>query len=165
MRANETLWAGYALVGADHRAWYSGDTGFHSDLTRIGERLGPFDITLIDSGQYDPNWPDTHLGPELAVEANREVRGKAMMPVHWGLLKLANHVWTEPVERVLAAAHCRGVNVLTPRPGESIEPTRTPTTPRWWPQKPWQSAERQPVIATRNGVSSDRVQIAPCERN
>jgi hypothetical protein len=47
-----------------------------------------------------------------------------MIPVHWALLKLANHPWTEPVERVLIAARRRGVDVLTPRPGESVEPTR-----------------------------------------
>lgn len=77
-QANKTLWAGYAIAGAQHRAWYSGDTGLHEDLARIGERHGPFDITMIESGQYDAGWPDTHLGPELAIEADfaRFVSGK-----------------------------------------------------------------------------------------
>ena len=120
-----TLWAGYASLGAQHRAWYSGDTGFHSALEEIGRRFGPFDVTLIEAWQYDADWPDWHLGPEQAVEAHRLVRGKRMIPVHWGLLKLAHHSWTEPVERVLVAAKCRNVDVLVPRPGESIEPTRS----------------------------------------
>ena len=118
-----TLWAGYALLGVQHRAWYSGDTGFHSALKEIGRRFGPFDVTLIEAGQYDADWPDWHLGPEQAVEAHRLVRGKRMIPVHWGLLKQAHHSWTEPVERVLAAAKCHNVDVLVPRPGESIEPS------------------------------------------
>ena len=103
-QSDDTLWAGYALLGAQHRAWYSGDTGFHSALEEIGRRFGPFDVTLIEAGQYDKDWPDWHLGPEQPVEAHRLVRGKRMIPVHWGLLKLAHHSWTEPVERVLAAA-------------------------------------------------------------
>lgn len=161
-QANKTLWAGYAIVGAQHRAWYSGDTGFHDDLARIGERHGPFDVTMIESGQYDAGWPDTHLGPELAVEAHRLVRGKAMIPVHWALIKLANHAWTEPVERVLVAARCRGVKVLVPRPGESIEPTQSPRPPRWWPRMVWQSAGERPVTATKNGEPGDRVALTPC---
>jgi L-ascorbate metabolism protein UlaG (beta-lactamase superfamily) len=129
---DKTLWAGYAIVGAKHRVWYSGDTGFHEGLASIGKRLGPFDVTLIDSGQYDINWPDTHLGPELAVEAHRRVRGGVMIPVHWGLLKLAEHAWTEPVERVLKAASSHGVQVWVPRPGQSIEPTQGIRSTRWW---------------------------------
>ena len=136
LQRDSTLWAGYALLGAQHRAWYSGDTGFHSALEEIGRRLGPFDVTLIEAGQYDADWPDWHLGPEQAVEAHRLVRGKRMIPVHWGLLKLAHHSWTEPVERVLAAAKCRNVDVLVPRPGESIEPTRSSSRVQWWPDDP-----------------------------
>jgi L-ascorbate metabolism protein UlaG (beta-lactamase superfamily) len=161
-KSDKTLWAGYAIVGAQHRAWYSGDTGFHADLARIGRRLGPFDVTLIEAGQYDADWPDTHLGPELAVEAHRLVRGKAMIPVHWALLKLANHPWTEPAERVLVAARCRGVHVLTPRPGESVEPGQAPTTAPWWPRMPWRSASEQPIVATKNGDASERVDFGPC---
>jgi L-ascorbate metabolism protein UlaG (beta-lactamase superfamily) len=87
-QSDGTLWAGYALLGAQHRVWYSGDTGFHSALEEIGQRFGPFDVTLVEAGQYDADWPDWHLGPEQAVEAHRLVRGKRMIPVHWGLLKL-----------------------------------------------------------------------------
>jgi L-ascorbate metabolism protein UlaG (beta-lactamase superfamily) len=158
-QSDGTLWAGYALLGAQHRAWYSGDTGFHSALEEIGRRFGPFDVTLIEAGQYDRDWPDWHLGPEQAVEAHRLVRGKRMIPVHWGLLKLAHHGWTEPVERVLAAAQCRGVDVLVPRPGESIEPTRASSTVRWWPQIPWLSARETPIVATRDGVASQRFEV------
>lgn len=163
-KTNRTLWAGYALIGAKHRAWYSGDTGFHDDLPKIGERLGPFDVTLVEAGQYDALWPDTHLGPELAVEAHRLVRGKAMIPVHWGLIKQAEHTWTEPAERVLAAARCYGVKVLVPHPGESIEPTQIAVIKPWWPSLPWKAASEQAVVATRNGAPSDRVAIGLCTR-
>jgi L-ascorbate metabolism protein UlaG (beta-lactamase superfamily) len=158
-----TLWAGYALLGPQHRVWYSGDTGFHSQLAEIGRRFGPFDVTLIEAGQYDKDWPDWHLGPEQAVEAHRLVRGKRMIPVHWGLLKLAHHGWTEPVERVFAAAKCRNVDVLVPRPGESIEPTRSSSSVRWWPEIPWRSAYETPIVATRDGVASQRFEVLPCD--
>ena len=129
---DQTLWAGYAIVGAQHRVWYSGDTGFHREFASIGQRLGPFDVALVDAGQYDANWPDTHLGPELAVEAAREVRSTSMIPVHWGLLKLAEHPWTEPPERVLRAARNLPLEVFVPRPGESVEPSRHRPSLPWW---------------------------------
>ena len=162
-QSDGTLWAGYALLGAQHRVWYSGDTGFHSALEEIGRRFGPFDVTLIEAGQYDADWPDWHLGPEQAVEAHRLVRGKRMIPVHWGLLKLAHHSWTEPVERVLAAARCSDVDVLVPRPGESIEPTRSLSRVRWWPEVPWLSAHETPIVATRSGVASQRHAVSACD--
>jgi L-ascorbate metabolism protein UlaG (beta-lactamase superfamily) len=159
------LWAGYALIGEQHRVWYSGDTGFHAALADIGRKLGPFDVTLIESGQYDAAWPDWHLGPEQAVEANRLVGGKKMIPVHWGLIQLAHHSWTEPVERVLLAAKCRGVTVITPRPGESVEPTMDIAVERWWPRTAWQTADQAPIIATRDGNGSNRYSPEPCLTN
>jgi L-ascorbate metabolism protein UlaG (beta-lactamase superfamily) len=161
-RSDQRLWAGYAFIGTQHRVWYSGDTGFHAALAEIGTRLGPFDATLIESGQYDAAWPDWHLGPEQAVEANRLVGGKKMIPVHWGLIRLANHSWTEPAERVLVAASCRGVSVIIPRPGESVEPTTDAPLTRWWPKTDWRSATQKPIIATRDGVGADRYPVEPC---
>jgi len=46
-----------------------------------------------------------------------------MSPVHWGLFALASHAWTEPIERVLVAARKTGAVVISPRPGQSVEPT------------------------------------------
>ncbi|MBC8772208.1 MBL fold metallo-hydrolase [Stenotrophomonas maltophilia] len=161
-QGNATLWSGYALLGPQHRAWYSGDTGYHDDLSEIGRRYGPFDITLIEAGQYDADWPDWHLGPEQAVDAHRAVGGKVMLPVHWGLLKLAHHTWTEPVERVLAAAHCRGVTVATPRPGEPVEPAALSAQTPWWPTTPWQTASEQPIVSTLAGEPAKRRSPARC---
>lgn len=53
------------------------------------------------------------LGPEQAVRAHLDVRGKTMVPVHWGTFNLAKHAWTEPVERILVAAEQEGVTVFT----------------------------------------------------
>lgn len=77
--SNKTFWSGYAMVGSKHRAWYSGDTGYLPEFAEIGKRLAPFDVTLIESGQYNPAWPDNHLGPEEAVRTHKLVGGKVMM--------------------------------------------------------------------------------------
>ncbi len=110
-----TLWAGYALVGPSHRAYYSGDSGLFPALREIGTKFGPFDVTMIEVGQYSKAWPDWHMGPEQAVEAHQLVHGRLFIPVHWGLLQLASHGWTEPAERALARpAARRGRHRLPP---------------------------------------------------
>jgi L-ascorbate metabolism protein UlaG (beta-lactamase superfamily) len=143
------LWAGFAFIGAGHRVYYSGDTGLFPALREIGQRLGPFELTLIEVGQYGPAWPDWHLGPEQAVLAHQWVRGGVMLPVHWGTFSLAYHGWTEPPERVLAAARAAGVTVALPKPGESFEPASPPPVARWWPNLPWKTARQAPIVATQ----------------
>ncbi len=143
------LWAGYAMVGPKHRVFFSGDTGMFPAMKEIGERLGPFDATMIETGQYHAAWPDWHIGPERAVEAHQLVRGRVMLPVHWALLTLAYHGWTEPVQRVLATAEMLGVRVITPRPGQSVEPDSSLPPERWWPAEvPWQTAAESPLVST-----------------
>jgi L-ascorbate metabolism protein UlaG (beta-lactamase superfamily) len=144
---DETLWAGWAFLGPRHRAFFSGDTAMFPGFAEIGERLGPFDLTMMEVGAYNPNWADVHMGPEQAVEAHRMVRGRILLPVHWGTFNLATHSWIEPIERTLAAADLAQVPVLSPRPGESLEPARVPDRERiaWWPQVPWQTADEVPV--------------------
>ena len=142
------LWGGFALLGERHRAYYSGDTGLFPALRQIGEKLGPFDITMIETGQYHRTWPDWHSGPEQAVRAHQLVRGRVMLPVHWALLGLAMHGWTEPVERSLVAAHAGQVRLATPRPGQPFEPEIASPSERWWPDVPWETAAQHPIIST-----------------
>lgn len=144
-----TLWAGYALVGPEHRVYYSGDTGLFPAMKDIGARLGPFDLTMIEVGQYHSAWPDWHIGPEQAVLAHGLVRGRVLLPVHWGLFTLAVHGWTEPIERVLAAARASGATVVTPRPGQGIEPSNPGTPERWWPELPWRTGAQDPIISSQ----------------
>lgn len=145
---NTKLWAGFALVGNKHRVYYSGDTGLFPAMKQIGEKLGPFDLTMIEVGQYNRSWPDWHIGPEQAVKAHRWVRGRVMLPVHWGLFVLAAHSWTEPVERVSKEAERMKVTIATPRPGQSFEPVKPPQE-KWWPHVAWQTAQEHPIQSTQ----------------
>lgn len=146
---NSTLWAGWALAGPEHRVFYSGDTALHPEFADIGARLGPFDLTLMETGAYSPLWRDVHLGPEQAVIAHQLVRGRTLLPVHWGLFDLANHSWTEPIQRVRAAAQKEGVVLAIPRPGGWVEPTGEPFVDVWWDASvPWATAEAEPVWST-----------------
>jgi len=153
---DQTLWSGWVIQGPEHRVYYSGDTAMLPELADIGERLGPFDASLIETGAYNSLWSDVHMGPEQAIVAHELVRGGLFIPVHWGTFDLSVHNWTEPVERVLVAAELAGVPVSVPRPGQSIEPGTPPVLTRWWPDVPWQTASETPVISTGLSVTLEQ---------
>jgi L-ascorbate metabolism protein UlaG (beta-lactamase superfamily) len=129
---NRTLWASWSIIGPTHRVFHSGDTGPFDEFAENGRRYGPFDVALIKIGAYGDTWPDIHLTPEQAVRACTLVQGRLLFPIHWGTFNLAFHEWSEPAERVLAAATAAGVPLVMPRPGESVEPASPPAVDPWW---------------------------------
>lgn len=99
----------------------------------MGQKHGPFDLTLIKIGACDKTWPDIHLSPEEAVQAHQDLGGGGLLlPVHWGTFNLAFHAWNDPAERVVAAARKSGAALAVPRPGEWVEPSRPPPVETWW---------------------------------
>lgn len=115
-----TLWTGWVVIGSKNRLYTSGDGGYGPHFKQIGEKYGPFDITLIEGGQYDNRWSMIHMMPEESIQAHLDVRGKNMMLIHWGAFTLAYHGWTDPVERGLRVAKEREVQLITPKIGEIV---------------------------------------------
>ena len=128
---NHTLWASWSVAGPTHRIFHSGDTGPFPGFADIGAAHGPFDLTFIKIGAYGETWPDIHLTPEQAVDAHASLRGKMLLPIHWGTFNLAFHSWDEPAERVVTAARA-GTQLVVPRPGESVEPATARPVDPWW---------------------------------
>lgn len=133
---NGTQWAGWAIVGNQHRVFFTGDTGYFDEFAEIGERLGPFDASLVETGAYDELWPNIHLGPENALRVHRDLRAKVLMPVHWGTFNLAFHAWSEPIERLQSLARPEKVKLAQPYPGESFELSKGLPSSRWWKPSP-----------------------------
>ncbi len=130
---NETLWASWVVKGPSHRFFFSGDSGYTAQFRAIGEKHGPFDLTLIKIGASDPAWSEIHMTPEEAVQTHRDVKGRVLLPVHWATFNLGFHAWREPPDRALVAAKKSGVTIVIPKPGEFVEPGG-PTTEQevWW---------------------------------
>ncbi|EEA04165.1 conserved hypothetical protein [Burkholderia sp. H160] len=129
---NRTLWASWVIVDNDLRVFFSGDTGYFDGFSTIGERLGPFDVTLVETGAYDPMWPYVHMQPEETVQAHIDLRGRWLVPIHNGTFDLAMHRWQEPFERVTGLALARGVALSTPRMGERLDLNAVHRGERWW---------------------------------
>ncbi len=127
----ETLWASFALNGPQHRVYYGADSGEWYGFREIGERFGPFDLTMLEIGASNPLWRDIHMGPEGAIRSFRALGGHGLfMPIHWGLFDLALHPWQEPIETISAA---EDLKLWSPTPGEPTEVVfGEEVRPEWW---------------------------------
>jgi L-ascorbate metabolism protein UlaG (beta-lactamase superfamily) len=129
---NTTLWSSWVLKTAKHQLFFSGDTGLTEEFRTIRERLGPFDLVMLEIGAWHPAWGDIHLGPENALKAFEMLGGGTLLPVHWGTFDLGLHPWDEPAEQLLQLAQPRGARVLTPLLGRPFEPTQLDGPTPWW---------------------------------
>ena len=129
---NQTLWASWVIEAPELRVFFSGDSGYFDGFKQIGEKYGPFDVTMIETGAYDKLWPDVHMQPEQTLQAHLDLQGKWLMPVHNGTFDLGLHVWHEPFDRITALAAKRGVNLTTPQMGEAVDLKQPQRGEKWW---------------------------------
>ena len=127
----QTLWASFVLRGPEHNVYYGADSGEWDGFQEIGERFGPFDLTMLEIGAFDPLWSDIHMGPEGAVRSFRALGSRGLlMPIHWGLFDLALHPWTGPIESVFAEKYLK---LWSPTPGVPSEVVRErELRSTWW---------------------------------
>jgi L-ascorbate metabolism protein UlaG (beta-lactamase superfamily) len=131
---DKTLWASWVIATDELKVFFSGDTGYHAGFKTIGERFGPFDVTLMETGAYNPQWADVHMQPEQTLQAHLDLKGRWLMPVHNGTFDLAMHAWDEPFERIQALAAARQVPLATPEMGERLSLKTPHAGTAWWAQ-------------------------------
>ncbi len=105
--------------------------GLTREYVEIKEKLGPFDLIMLEVGAWHPAWGDIHLGPENALQAHALLGGGAFLPVHWGTFNLAIHAWDEPPETLVKLAPTNAPLVM-PRLGQPIEPGHVQSVDPWW---------------------------------
>lgn len=129
---NSTQWCSYVIKSNTSSLYYSGDSGYGIHFKEIGDKYGPFDYTFLECGQYNEQWSQIHMMPEEVVQANTDLQGKQVIPIHWGAFTLALHTWTNPIERLIAEASQKQTIILTPKIGESIIQGNHTGYTSWW---------------------------------
>ncbi|MBK6827194.1 MAG: MBL fold metallo-hydrolase [Chitinophagaceae bacterium] len=132
LKRGQSLWSSFILQSKQHSVYLGGDSGYDTHFKEIGDRYGPFDLAILEAGQYNVMWPLIHMMPEQTVQAALDLRAKALLPVHWGKFRLSTHPWNEPVKRVLLHAGEAGLPVHTPRIGELLQLNGEIQTGNWW---------------------------------
>lgn len=129
---NKTLWSSFILRTGEYNMYIGGDSGYDTHFKEIGEKFGPFDIAMLEAGQYGAEWPYIHMLPEEAVQASVDLQAKVLLPVHWAKFALSMHPWDEPVKRVITKATELNVKVTTPMIGEPVILNHAYPSTQWW---------------------------------
>lgn len=129
---DRTLWASWVLQSGGQRLFYSGDSGYFPGFKQIGERLGGFDIALMENGAYDAYWPSVHMTPEETLKAFKDLKAKVLYVVHNSTFDLAFHTWRDPLDRVSDLALRDGVALATPEIGEVLTIGQPRSNVLWW---------------------------------
>ena len=123
------------IKGPKHNIFFGADSGWFDGFHDIGEAYGPFDLTMLEIGASNKLWEDIHMGPYKAADAHLALKGKVMMPIHWGTFNLAMHAWYEPIETLLGYAAEKQIELFVPSPGKPTEFTGEAYNSEWW--KEW----------------------------
>ena len=142
LSGDNTLWGSWVLEFNEHKIFFSGDSGYSDEYAKIGERYGPFDIAIIEAGQYNEAWSSIHMFPEQSVQASIDLEASTILLIHNTKYVLSLHKWNAPLERVTAAGELLNQTVSTPYIGESFVLGGENPDYRWWrdveiPSPPW----------------------------
>jgi L-ascorbate metabolism protein UlaG (beta-lactamase superfamily) len=120
LERSTTLWASWIIKGVKDNIYFSGDSGYDKHFKEIGDKYGPFDISLMECGQYHQDWKAIHMFPEETAQASVDLKSKLVLPMHWAGFTLSLHDWTDPIERVIKKSKELNLNITTPKIGQSI---------------------------------------------
>jgi L-ascorbate metabolism protein UlaG (beta-lactamase superfamily) len=129
---NKTLWSSYVIQAGSYRLFYGGDGGYGPHFKQIGQQYGPFDLALLECGQYSPNWPWTHLVLGQSAQAAVDLQARLLQPIHWAKFEESDHPWNEPIKTLLPAAEKLGMPLNVPRIGEPYTLGTPPKQKIWW---------------------------------
>ena len=129
---NQSLWLSFVLQTPTKKIFLGGDGGYDNHFKKIGEQFGPFDLAIIECGQYDKNWKYIHLMPEEVLQVARDLRTSRLLPVHWSKFSLANHNWDEPITKLRTLNHNENIRLCTPMIGEKMDLNAEKTFTEWW---------------------------------
>ncbi len=131
-KRGQTLWSSFVLELPHYKFYLGGDSGYDTHFAEIGEKYGPFDLAILECGQYNQNWPYIHMMPEQTAQAALDLGAKVLLPVHWGKFTLALHPWYEPIERVSKRAQELGLQLVTPMIGQPWDMGEKLPDKPWW---------------------------------
>lgn len=130
---NKALWMSYVLQTPTMRLFIGGDSGYDSHFAEIGTKFGPFDLAILENGQYDNKWRYIHTLPNEFLKVAKELNAKRILPVHSSKFVLGNHAWDEPLEVLSKNNETENLTIITPIIGEEVSLNDTNQSfTKWW---------------------------------
>jgi len=129
---NQSLWTSFVLKSKNYSIYVGGDSGYDTHFKEIGKKYGPFNLAMLECGQYNKNWKYIHMMPNEVVQAAIDLKSEKFMPVHWAKFTLALHDWDEPINEVTKEAADKNIQPIHPLIGEKISLDSTHISKKWW---------------------------------
>ena len=88
----QTHWGSYVIKAGRRQIFFSGDTGYSKHFKQIAKRYpGGFDAALTEI-RFQAYWSTrrSHLSPKEAIQANKDLGSRMLLPIHWGTFP-SNH--------------------------------------------------------------------------
>jgi L-ascorbate metabolism protein UlaG (beta-lactamase superfamily) len=131
-KRNQSIFGAFVLQTPNKKVFIGGDSGYDTHFAKIGEEHGPFDLALLECGQYNEYWKYIHMMPEQTVQAAIDLKAKTMMPVHWAKFTLALHAWDESIVMATKEAQRLAVPIIHPMIGELVDLNDFGSQTEWW---------------------------------
>jgi L-ascorbate metabolism protein UlaG (beta-lactamase superfamily) len=128
----QSLWSSFVFTSPTTKIFIGGDSGYGNHFKNIGDKFGPFDIAILECGQYNLYWKYIHMMPEEVLKAAEDLKAKHLMPVHWGKFSLAMHDWNEPIKRIVSASTQFNTPLFTPKIGQLVYLDEKNEFLPWW---------------------------------
>jgi L-ascorbate metabolism protein UlaG (beta-lactamase superfamily) len=127
-----SLWSSFVLETPTMRLFLGGDSGYDTHFAEIGNSYGPFDLAILECGQYNPYWKYIHMMPEEVVQAGIDLKAKRILPVHWSKFSLSLHAWDDPILRITKEATIKNMPLLHPLIGQEVNLNSSNPLTDWW---------------------------------
>ncbi len=132
LKRNRSLWMSFVLQTPTMKLFLGGDSGYDTHFAAIGNAYGPFDLAILECGQYNDYWKYIHMMPEEVIQAGFDLKAKKILPVHWAKFSLSLHAWDEPVIRITTEANEKNMPLLLPLIGEAVDLNTVHLSTAWW---------------------------------
>lgn len=131
-KRNQAIWISIVLTTPKRKLYIGGDSGYDTFFKTTGELYGPFDLAILECGQYNESWKYIHMMPEQTVQASKDLKAKVLLPVHWAKFPLALHDWDDSIIRAEKAAVIENVPLVHPMIGEILDFDNLKNSKKWW---------------------------------
>lgn len=126
----KTLWGSFVIKSPSGAIYFAGDTGYGPHLKEHGDQFGPFELTILPIGAYEPRWfmAAVHLNPEEAVQAHLDLKSRQSLAIHFGIFQLTYEAIDEPEQDLRKALEQHSIDdhlfwTLKPGEGKSLKPS------------------------------------------
>jgi len=98
---NRSLWGGWVISWQGRTIYFAGDTAYGHHFASIAKEFPSIDIALMPIGPIEPEkMRKTHISPEEAIEAFRELNARHFISMHWGTFPFGSDFFDEPMRRL-----------------------------------------------------------------